>query len=78
MAFINESMSFTLHVGPPHANEYVKIGVEVNGINTELDLETQMLQAKESVRAIYEQILIPALDKMVEETIGATIVRSKN
>lgn len=57
MAKISINGGVTLHIGQPEMNEYIRLGVEISGIDTELDLEDQLSIAKPYVERVYDEVM---------------------
>lgn len=54
MPKISYSIGFTLHLGNPQNNEYIKMNVEVSDIDLEADVDTQIQLAHEGFHKLAE------------------------
>lgn len=74
MAKVSIEGGFTIHIGNPALNEYGKVNVKVEDIDTEIPLEDQLKSMGTALDRTWE-VLRGELDKVATDTIGVQVVR---
>ena len=70
MAKVSVHLGFTFRVGPLDTNQYGRVDLTVNQIDTELPLEAQLDGSKEIVDTVWEFIK-DKVDGQIEEMLDA-------
>jgi len=68
MAKVDMHLGFTFRVGPLDMNQYGRVDVNVNAIDTDLDAETQM-EAVQGAADIMWSFIKDTIDTKIEEVL---------
>jgi len=68
MAKVDMHLGFTFRVGPLDMNQYGRVDVNVNAIDTDLDTETQM-EAVQGAADIMWSFIKDTVDTKIEEVL---------
>lgn len=69
MAKIGVELSITMRIGDPQMNEYAKVRINVDDIETGEDLEKQLRSSAQAIGATYD-IVNKMVDTRVNKLIG--------
>lgn len=69
MAKVSAHLGFTFRVGPLEQNQYGRVDLSVDQIDTDLPLEPQLSEAKEIADTVWEFIK-GKVDAQIEDMLG--------
>lgn len=77
MAKISVNMHFTIRLAPIASNQFIKVGCEIDDIDTELPLDNQLQKLRQVLPASFDA-LIEEMERQVNAATGYKIVKDQS